>query len=613
MNKALIRALQYLCLTGLFVVLVAANSHTFRSVRWDLTADQIYTLSPGSVDIVTGLDAPIDVYFFFSKSTSEGLSTLRDYAARVLSLLKEYESISDGNLRVHVIDPEPFSEAEDQANEYGLTAAVMPSTQDAIYFGVVAKNGQDKQEIIGFFDPQKEPFLEYQLSELWYQLSEPEQVKIGVMSGLNVTGGQNPMTGQFDPPWYVYSQLESLYDMVQLPVELPKIPQEVKVLLLIHPQQLSEQTQFAIDQFVLGGGKLIAFIDPHHESDPMAVMTGTGVPNQSDLSQLFSAWGMQVHSDKVVLDVANGLEIRTQQGVTKHLGFIGLNKEALDDSDVITSSLDAINGASFGYVELTPDSELEVIPLMVSSEFSNLIPNGEYASSLSPEPLFSHVIEPQSEYILAGRFSGEAKSAFSDFPQEYSEEAQNQPRLTSGNIQVVVVADTDLLTDRFWVSQANFFGETIHSAFADNGVLVVNAVDNMAGSNALISIRSRGTFARPFTRVDALTAQAELRFLEQEQLLEQELLEIENALSELQSQQHATDTLVLTPEQENALAEFNDKRIEVRKALREVRHQLDKDIAKLGSQLKFLNIALMPLLLVGLLAWLMRALRLRAH
>lgn len=609
MNSRFSIAITMVLLAVLFFALVLINNQLFKSARFDLTEEQVYSLSDGSKAILSQLDEPVHLYFFYSDKASEGFTTLRNYANRVESLLKEYESASNGKLNLHLIDPEPFSEAEDQAVEFGLTGAALTGSDEAIYFGLAGRNSLDDELNIPFFDPQKERFLEYDISQLIYQLSSPDPVNVGVISGLTMTGGQNPMTGQFDPPWQVYSQLQSLYAPQMLEGEIAVIPADIDVLLLIHPKALSDTTRYAIDQFVLGGGKLVAFVDPHHESTlPTGMPPGMGAQgaNSSELGDLFSKWGIDVNLSDVLLDAANGLELRAQTGIVKHMGIVGIEHTLVDQDDVVTASLDVVNGASFGTLGVTEDSQLSMQSLFTSSEYAYLTPAMGYALTRDPAELTGLLSDESSQYVLAARFTGEAKSAFEQPVDSDKEHIKN------AKVNVIVVADTDLLVNRLWVSQANFFGQTIFTPFADNGSLFTNAVENMGGSEALIGIRSRGTYARPFTRVQELTVLAEMKFREQEQLLEQQLQATEQKLSELESQETQDGMLVLTPEQEKAIDEFNDERIAIRKALREVRHQLDRDIEQLGSVLKFINIAVMPIVLVLLLMLIVRVRRKRA-
>lgn len=589
-----------------FFVLVLLNNQLLGGVRLDLTENRVYSLSDGSKQILAELDEPIQLYFFFSDKASKGMTSLRNYANRVESLLQEYRSAAGGKIQLHVIDPEPFSEAEDEANRFGLTAATIGPAGDAIYMGLAARNAFDDEKVIAFFDPQQESFLEYEISKLIYQLSDPQKVKVTLISGLSVNGGQNPMTGRFDPPWTSISQLQQLYDVEQLGVDAEAVPEDTDVLLLIHPKGLSEALQFSIDQYAMQGGKLLVFVDPHHESDPMAAMGGA---NGSNLEKLFDAWGINLNINEVVLDAATGLDIRTQSGVARHMGFLGLGVEQLDASDVTTRGLEMINGASFGALQVKDNATIQWLPLLRSSSTTSLMDSMRYAMTRDVKQLADDFVDSQQMNVLAARVSGHANSAFAEPPQESS--AQDVVASTD-NLNMIVVADTDLLTDRFWVSQANFFGQTIYTPFANNGDFLTNAVENLGGSNALISIRSRGTFSRPFDRVQALTVRAEQAFRQQEQLLQQQLEETEQQLAELQGQRNEGGALVLSPSQQQALDDFLQKKIEIRKALRDVRHQLDKDIEALGSWLKLLNIAIAPVLLVLLLGLMARILRRKA-
>ena len=601
----------YPLLAVLFFGLVLLSNQLFKSARIDLTENQVYSLSEGSKSILAEIDEPIELYFFFSDKASEGLTTIRNYADRVESLLQEYESASKGKIKLHLIDPEPFSEAEDLANDYGLTAASAGMGMDPIYLGLAGTNALDDEKIVPFFDPSKEQFLEYDLSQLIYELSDPEPVKVGLITGLSLTGGQNPMTGQFDPPWTIYEQIQQLYQLEDIDGSAESLPERLDVLLLIHPKGLSEEMNYAIDQFALNGGKVLAFVDEHHESDPMAAMSGMAGANSSNINNLISAWGIEVDPEKVLLDAALGLEIRTQTGgITKHLGFVGLQRPGFDSEDVTTANLDSINGASFGAISVLPEATTTVTALLQSSEYATTGASMAYAMTRDPEQLFEQFDQAEAtQHILAVRLSGSASSAFESKPQTSQLEAEHLSK--TDELNVIVVADTDLLTDRFWVNKSNFFGQMIATPFADNGAFVTNAIENLGGNNALISIRSRGTFARPFEKVDELTVQAEARFREQEQALEAQLAETEQQLAELQTSGGEEGLLVLNEEQQAAIDSFMDKKIQIRKELREVRHQLDKDIESLGAQLKLINVIVAPILLVLAVFFVRRSFRLR--
>lgn len=584
-----------------FIALVFINNQLLSSARLDLTENQVYSLSQGSKQVLKEIEEPINLYFFFSDKASKNMTSLRNYANRVESLLSEYETFANGKLKLQVLDPQAFSEQEDQADQFGLTAANIGAAGEAIYMGLAATNALDEKKVIAFFDPQKEGFLEYEISKLIYQLSEPEPVNITLITDLVLKGGQNPMTGQVDPPWTFLTQLEELYTVEKLTSETISLPVNTDVLMLVHPEEYSDTLLFAIDQYALSGGKILAFLDAHNESDQMAMMVGT-MPSvsSSNLERLINAWGVQFDSDNVLLDAMAGLDIRTQEGgVTRHFGFVGFTTDQLDRNDVLTSNLEVLNGASFGVFSQIEGSETNWTPLVKSTLNSDLMDTGTYAMTQDPEQLAKAYQSDNQAYVLAARLSGPAKSAFEQTPEEIE---PTEIVKSTDNLNVILVGDTDMLADRFWVQQSNFFGQTIYTPFANNGDFITNAVENLGGSDALISIRSRGVFSRPFSKVDELTVIAEQKFREQEEILQKQLEETEQQLLQLQNQQVEVGALIISPEQQSAIDEFMQKKVTIRKSLRDVRHQLDKDIESLGNWLKLVNIAIAPFILILFLA-----------
>lgn len=595
-----------------FLALVFLNNVLFSKTRIDLTEGQIYTVSEGTKQVLANIEEPVNLYFFYSNKATQGMTSIRNYANRVQSLLEEYQRLSDGKLVLQIIDPEPFSEAEDKAAEYGLTAAPVGSLGDSVYLGLAGSNALDDNEIIAFFDPSQEALLEYDISKMIYRLANPEPVKIAVMSSLPIQGGPNPnpmamQMGQQQslPEWAFYSQLQQLYSIELLEQDVESIPDDVQTLVLIHPKDLTDSQLFAIEQFVFSGGKLLAFVDPVAESDTQAAMMGMPAGSQSDMTKLFDKWGIGFDSSQIVLDAAKGLEIRMPSGLPgRHMGYIGLDGETINQDDVVTTSLASINGASFGHFTQADTSQLTFTPILSSSEFSALTDNDSYAASMqNPESLGKGFVASDRQYTLAVRVSGSVDTAFEELPEGRS--ADNW-RKQADSIQAILIADTDILTDRLWVQAANFFGQTILQPFANNGDFINNAVDNLAGSSALLSIRGKGVYQRPFEVVEALAVEAEAKFRAQEERLQAQLEQTEMQLAQLQSQQGDAGALVLSPEQEQAIEEFMQQKLQIRKELREVRHQLDKDIEQLGAWIKVLNIAVFPILLTLALAWFAR-------
>ncbi len=572
------------------------------NARLDLTEQKLYTISEGTERILAGLDEPVNLYLFYSDNVSRDLVPVRNYARRVTEMLRAYERAAGGKIRLEVIDPEPFSEDEDRAAEFGLHAVPLQQGGDKLYFGLAGTNALDDVQTIPFFPLDQEEFLEYEISRLVQSLAKPQRPVVGVLSGLQMDGGFNPLTGQAGTPWMIMEQIRQQFALKSLQAGIDRIPDEVSVLLLVHPRQLPQPTLYAIDQFVLRGGKLLAFVDPFSEADSGG-MTGQG--NASDLEPLFKAWGLRLRPGEMLVDgsYAMAVGMGAEQRPVRHPAWLSLPRAALDREDVTTAALENLTVASAGILEPVEGAKTRFTPLLHSSEYAMPMDAQRLAMLRDPQELLRD-LEPTGErYALAARISGPAQSAFPD-----GIEGQKDGLKGAENINLIVVADTDLLADRMWVEVQDFFGQRIPQPFADNAGFAINALDNLAGSDALISVRSRGRFSRPFVVVENLQRQAEARFREQEEILNQRLAQTEQRLAELQQGDNPEQVLELTPEQQATVQQFLQEKLAIRKELREVRYRLNADIEALGRSLKFVNIGLVPLLLtvavIGL--WLLR-------
>ena len=595
--------------TGLLVLLLAfiafniSTGTLLPGARLDLTDQKLYTISDGTRQILKDLDEPVTLYFFFSEGASKDLVVLRNYARRVEEMLREYERVADGKLQLHIIDPQPFSEAEDRAAEFGLQAVPLSQTGEQLYFGLAGTNELAQREVIPFFALEQEGLLEYELSRLINGLAQVEKPQIGLISGLPIAGGMDPMSGQPAAPWVVYEQLQQVFDVQELEADIDAVPADIDVLLLVHPKMLSEAALFAIDQFVLRGGKLLAFIDPLAETDRSmeAMMDGMADGKASDLAPLLGAWGVGYDPEQVVLDSRLGMSVSRGQGQlpARHIGWLEVEKQFMSAEDTVTVPLQLLTVATAGALLPMEGAPTEFLPLLSSSERSALVSSSRFGNLQDPEDLLRGFKSDEHVYHFAARLQGPASTAYPD-----GLEGQ-EPELTeAANINVLLVADTDLLTDRMWVQVQDFFGQRIPQPWADNGGLLINALDNLSGSEALISVRSRGDFSRPFTVVEDLQRQAESRYRASELRLQQQLEQTEQRLLELQQGQDPGQLTELSAEQEAEIQRFLDEKLEIRKQLRDVRYELNADIERLGTQLKVINIALVPALLtLGVLLW----------
>lgn len=619
-------------LAVLFVGLTIILGYALRGWRIDLTENHLYTLAPGSRHILANIREPINLYFFFSDKEARDIPDVRAYAVRVRELLLELEARSKGKLRLSIIDPEPFSEEEDRANELGLQGVEIGRQGEKIFFGLAGTNSTDGEASIPFFQTSKEQFLEYDVVKLIHQLDTPKKPVVGLLSSLPIDAGFNPMTQQMREPWMIVSQLEQLFNVRTLKPDLKAIDADIDVLMLVHPKDLSQSALYAIDQFVLRGGKALVFVDPQAEQDsagqdPNNPMGNFGVHKSSTLEPLLTAWGVEFKPNEVVGDLERGLSVSTgpDSAPVRHIAILGLPTDSLNHDDVVTSQLQSVNVYTAGHFERRKDASIEFEPLIQSSTQAGILPIERVTMSADPTTLRDGFKPTGERYVIAARISGTLKSAFPNGapPATDSKAAQTTPgtppvpTAASAHIAVsrqpaniILVADTDLLADMMWVRSRDFFGQRFATAFASNGDFVANALDNLTGSADLISIRGRASFSRPFTRVDELRRQADDRFRAKEQELQRELTATEQKLGELQSRRNDQSSLILTPEQEKEVARFQEERANIRKELRKVQHGLDQNIENLGTWLKVINIGAVPLLVaacgIGILAWRVR-------
>jgi ABC-type uncharacterized transport system involved in gliding motility auxiliary subunit len=592
-----------IALAILFVGVTVLLNFVLRGARLDLTESKLYSIAPGTERILESLPEPVNLYFFFSQDASSQSPPIRAYAQRVRELLEEMSERSDGKLRLNVVDPEPFSEDEDRAAEFGLQAVPLGAHGESLYFGLVGTNSTDGRETIGFFQPEKEEFLEYDIASLVYRLGNPKRPTIGVMAGLPVDAGFDQMSGQMREGWASIAQLRELFTVQTISTDVPSIPAEIDVLAVVHPRNLTPATLYAIDQFVLRGGKLIAFVDPQSENDPMAQQMG-GAPGarSSSLGQLLDTWGVAFDPGQIVGDRDLGLTVALRQGdqPSQHIAIIGFNRGAMNDKDIVTSKLDSINTMTVGALKKKEGATISFEPLIQSSTNAMLLPTARLAFLPDSQSLLAGFRATGERYTVAARVQGKLKTAFPNgAPATEGSPANPTPGLTEskGDANLIIVADTDILADPLWIRSQNVFGQRVAMAWANNGDFISNGLDNLAGSSDLISIRGRQSFFRPFTRVDALRQRAGDQLRAKEQELDKELKETERKLSELEAGRNSQGSLALSPEQEAELTRFQQERVHVRKELRDVRRRLDVDIERLGTALKFWNILFIPILI----------------
>jgi ABC-type uncharacterized transport system involved in gliding motility auxiliary subunit len=571
----------------LFVVAVSLSNTLFRGIRIDLTENNLYTLSDGTVRILQSLQEPVHLQLYYSATASGDEQLLRGYAERAETLLREFSEVAEGNVRISIIDPVPFTEEEDRAQALGLTPVYLEN--EPIYLGIVGNNSTDGEELIPFLDISRETFLEYDLARLVYSLANRDKPVLGIISSLPITGGFEPATGRIEAPWRILTQLEQLFEWRSLELAdgslTSPLVADISTLLIIHPAELSAATLYAIEQFIFAGGNALILLDPFAES---TLSNAVGAPRSSEF-KLFDAWGLQFDPNSFVGDEAFALPVLNDNGQTqRHPGLIGVQGAGLSSDSVISSGIDSLNLGFAGAFSVAGDAVITLNALLQSSSQAALLPSNLILQTPNPADFSALIPAASKPLTLAAVVSGRPTSAFA--PRDTGHITQ-----ASAPINVVVVGDTDLLTDRYWTQAQNYFGQSISIPFAGNADFIINILDNLSGSNDLIGMRSRAVYTRPFTRVSELRRQAENEFRLRREQLENELAATEARLEQLQNGDNQANGL-LNEDQQSEINLFIEKRQQIRKDLRTVQRNLNRNIEALGTQLLLINTLLIPLL-----------------
>ncbi|WP_297799246.1 Gldg family protein [Arenimonas sp. GDDSR-1] len=546
-------------------------------VRLDLTEKRLFTLSEGSVHILRDIRTPVALTLYYSEKEARPYPQFRQYATRVIEKVEEYAAQSGGRITFRVLDPEPYSATEDAAIANGIAAIPLEDGSGPLYFGLTALS-EGRSKAIGFVKPEAEEHLEYELSKLIRSVQRIDRPKVALVTELPVTGNANPAFGPVTPAWVAFRQLSERYEMVTLSPRALKIPDDVDVLWVMHPRGWPADSLSQIQNYINAGRHAVILLDPNAESVPV-FGTGGELSLGSDAAALLQPWGIVFNPGQVVLDSKYAwlMQLNENQFPKRNPGLISLPGAAMNQSDVVTADLDRIVLSSAGALDIRDSSLLRIEPLLQSSDASRPIDAVAYRSAADdPEKLLNQFVSSQEPFVLAARFTGAP------------------PRGEKGaGINFIVIGDTDFLSDRLWVLESNLFGEPVFSAQASNGDFFFNIIDQLSGSDDLISIRSRGMVSRPFEKVDQLRRTAEQRYRDSQVGLLAELDRVQAEINALQDG-GKTDAVLESPRR-NALAA---RKITLRKQLRRIQRELNEDVESLGQRIKLLNIFALPFLLL---------------
>ena len=601
----------------LFLALNVFSQGAFRNLQADLTAEGLYSVSEGTDQVLAELEEPITLRVFVSRGLIEASPGLGAYAERVLELVERYAARSGGKIRLEVVDPEPFSPEEDRAVGFGLQGAPLDDAGRLGFFGIAGTNTTDDLDVIAFLQPGRESFLEYDLTRLVHNLANPKKKVVGLVSGIPIDA---------DPalehkPWRVVEQMKQFFEVRSLGLD-PKIEDDVDVLMIVHPFGLSDETLYAIDQHAMAGGRTMIFVDPFAEEGSRSNAAMRLPPDRgSDLAKLFEAWGVEYDRERVLGDlgsaqrVSTGVDSYGRPVITDYVAWLTLRPETFADGDVVTDRLRVVNVASAGILAKAEGSEADFEPLISSTPAA--APVEAQKVRFQPDPAgILKAFAPQDEaLVLAARLGGRLKSAFPDGPpkpagngdegkekddgkEDGAADGQAPAHLAEAaeGANLILVADTDILADRFWLQIQDFFGQRVVTPTADNASFVINALDNLSGSSALIGLRSRGLSDRPFEYVRDIQKRAELRYRDRERALVAQLEDVQSRLTDLQTTEKAEGGAILSEEQKEAIEKFRGEIRKIRRELRDVRRDLNADIDRLDAWLKVLNIGAMPAL-----------------
>jgi ABC-type uncharacterized transport system involved in gliding motility auxiliary subunit len=602
-------------LAVLFLAVNLFSNVVFRSAQIDLTQNKLFTLSQGTENVLGKIDEPITLKFFFSERLANEYPQIRTYANRVRDLLQEIRDRSHGKIILEVIDPEPYSGDEDLAMSLGLKGA-RTTEGDIIYFGLVGTNLVDGIEQIPFFADERQQYLEYDVTRLIQNLSRPKKPVLGIVTNLPMDTGagglMEAMRGK-SKPFMIYEELRGRFEIDFLEQDFVKVPKDVDVLLIAHPRKLNENTLYAIDQFVMRGGRVLAFVDPHSEVSLTSGDNGQpvqGYTEASDLEPLLDRWGVAFDAGHVVGDrklamrVQTGLDARRQ--TSDYVLWLTVPKTNLDANDIVTANVDHLNIATVGSLAAVKGATTRFTPLFWSSDDAELYDLNYVKSGPTPDDLLQGFKPTGTRYVIAARLSGPLKSAYDAAPAAKPEtddtrrsDARETPdpyiAQTKSDANIIVVADSDLFDDRFWVQTQDYDGQRVAQPIADNAQFVLSAIDNLMGSDDLISLRARERADRPFVVVDNLRREADRHFLAEQERLKAKIAETEQRLTVLQTQTGEGQSAPSAHAQDEA-AQFRAELLSSRKALRDVQRNLRRDIDRLASYVRFVNVALMPIL-----------------
>ena len=588
---------------SLFIATIILANTALTTWRIDLTQNKLFTLSKGTKNILNTLEEPVQLDFYFSQKAMNDFPLLANYGIRVRDMLEEFAAHANGKLVLNIIEPETFSEAEDQAVASGLRTVSVNATSDRVYFGLVGANSTDDEKIIPFFQSNRESALEYDLTKLIYNLAYPDKRVVGIYSQLPMIATKDDKTSK---TWTIINAITEFFEVVDLNENIEALDEKVDVLMLVHPKKINNKTLYAIDQYLLKGGKAIIFLDPLAEQDraqPDAANPQIMPILYSYLDEILEKWGLGIAKEKIVADINAAMRVQASspRGPQEidYLPWLRLTERNFNTKDFSTSELNLLHMGTVGSIEIIENGKMEIIPLIESSKKSTKLERDLILFQRDPSVILNNFKSDEKKLLIAARVRGKAESVFPNGMQtdDDNEMVKDDSFVADGDINVILVSDTDILADHFWIREQEILGVSVPQPISNNGDFVINSIENLSGNTDLISLRGRGKYSRPFVKVETIRKKAESKFREREKELQVTLEETEKKIRNLQQEQGNEKSYLLNNKLTAEIEKFRNQRLTTRKELRSVQHDLRKNIEKLGAQLRFINIGLIPLLI----------------
>ena len=588
---------------SLFIATIILANTALTTWRIDLTQNKLFTLSKGTKNILNTLEEPVQLDFYFSQKAMNDFPLLANYGIRVRDMLEEFTAHANGKLVLNIIEPETFSEAEDQAVASGLRTVSVNATSDRVYFGLVGANSTDDEKIIPFFQSNRESALEYDLTKLIYNLAYPDKRVVGIYSQLPMIATKDDKTSK---TWTIINAITEFFEVVDLNENIEALDEKVDVLMLVHPKKINNKTLYAIDQYLLKGGKAIIFLDPLAEQDraqPDAANPQIMPILYSYLDEILEKWGLGIAKEKIVADINAAMRVQASspRGPQEidYLPWLRLTERNFNTKDFSTSELNLLHMGTVGSIEIIENGKMEITPLIESSKKSTKLERDLILFQRDPSVILNNFKSDEKKLLIAARVRGKAESVFPNGMQtdDDNEMVKDDSFVADGDINVILVSDTDILADHFWIREQEMLGVSVPQPISNNGDFVINSIENLSGNTDLISLRGRGKYSRPFVKVETIRKKAESKFREREKELQVTLEETEKKIRNLQQEQGNEKSYLLNNKLTAEIEKFRNQRLTTRKELRSVQHDLRKNIEKLGAQLRFINIGLIPLLI----------------